>query len=98
MVVSKALGLRRLHVTVPGKNLPQPRHTLLFGFRALILVGVSGFLVSPVRGHTKFCKFMHRTRADLNFDRFSRGVSHHRMQRLVPVGFRVRDVVVILFT
>ena len=96
MIVLKAGFGGGRHIALPIEQLTQPGHTLLFGFSALVLVGIAGFLVTPVRGHAKFCKFVHRTSADLNFHGTSVGIGHHGMKRLIPVGLGIGDVVVVL--
>ena len=95
MVIFKPRLLRRFHVAVPRQNLPQPRHALLLGFRALIFVGIAGFLIAPVRRHAELGEFMHRARADLNFHGLTRRISHYSMQRLIAVRFRVCNVIIV---
>ena len=85
-------GLR--HVASPRKKLPQPRDALFVRGRGA--ERIPRLLVAPVRSHAEFGEFVHRARTDLNFDGPPRLVRHDGVQRLIAVGFRVCDVVVVL--
>ena len=95
MVIFKAWFGRRRYIALPIQQLTQPGDTLLFGFGSLVLVRIAGFLITPMRSHTKFGKLMHRACTDLNFHRTSVRIGHHSVQRLVPVGLGIGDVVVV---
>lgn len=71
MVIFKAWFGRRRYVALPIQQLTQPGNALLFGFGSLVLVRIAGFLITPMRSHTKFGKLMHRACTDLNFHRTS---------------------------
>ncbi len=55
--------------------------------------GVLAFLVLPVRGDAVLGRAVHRVRADLQLDRLAARADHRRVQRLVHVELRHRDVV-----
>ena len=47
-----------------------------------------------MRGHAVFGMFVHRLRANLHLDRAAIHITHHRVQRLVTIGFGLGNVVV----
>ena len=58
---------------------------------AFVLAGL--LLVSPMRGHSVFGYAMHVFRANLQFDNVMIFQAKRRMQRLIKIIFRHRDVV-----
>ena len=77
----------RLRVHLQLEHLPEPRQV------SIELVGLRVFLVAPVRGDAVVRRAMHVARADLNFVELLPRAEHRRMQRLVAVRLRLRDVV-----
>ena len=89
-VAPVVLRLAAEHLLLPGEHLAQPGDLgveLLVRLRAL-------FLVAPMRGHAVLGMLVHLVGADLHLERLALRAHHRRMQRLVVVRFRARDVVV----
>ena len=82
------------HITPPGQKLTQPRHTLLLSNGSS--VGIARLLVAPMRCNTEFCKFMHGSGADLNFNRAAELIGNDGMERLIAIRLGIGNIVVIL--
>ncbi|MNQ51636.1 hypothetical protein D3C85_656240 [compost metagenome] len=83
------------HFRFPGQQLAQPGDLFVVFLAGKVRAAL--FLVAPVRGHAVFGKAVHFIRADLHFQRTAILGRHHRVQRLVTVGFRPRNVIVEFF-
>jgi len=81
-----------IHVMLPFQNSTQPCHLLFF---SLIFgaVASTALFVTPVSRNTIFCRSMHFIRTNLNFKRLTGRTNQRRMQRLVMIRFRHRNVV-----
>ena len=77
----------RLGVHLELEHLAEPRQV------PIELVALRVFLVPPVRGDAEVRRAMHVARADLDFVQLSPGAEDRRVQRLVAVRLRLRDVV-----
>ena len=73
---------------MPLNELMQPAEGLA------VAIGHAALLfVLPMRRDAAFGHSMHLIRADLEFDVLALGTDHSRMERLIEIGFRNRDVV-----
>ena len=73
---------------MPFDELVQPAKGLAVTIRHLPL-----FFILPMRGDAVLGDPMHLFRADLKFDVLALRADHGRMERLIEIGFRDRDVV-----
>ena len=87
---------------LPVEQLAQPRHVVdgvglaVAHLHAALVAGALGarvLLVLPVRGDAVLGPAVHRVGADLDLDRLATGADDRRVQRLVHVELRHRDVV-----
>jgi len=76
-------------VVLGFEQLTHPRN-LAFEF----LIAATAFLVAPVRGDALFGMRVHVVRTNLHFQRLAFGTDNGRMQRLIVIALRTRDVVV----
>ena len=86
---------RVLGLALPVEQLAQPGHVVLRGDLAgrAAPPPLLGVLVLPVRGDAVLGAAVHRVRADLDLDRLALRADDRRVQRLVHVELRHRDVV-----
>ena len=70
----------------------QPVHLHIFLLAGLFLRS-AGLLILPVRCDTELCRTVHLEGTDLDLERYTVGADDRRMQRLVHVRLRHRDVV-----
>ena len=84
-------------LALPVEQLAHPGHVALGRHGVAALVGVAArarvVLVLPVRRDAVLGAAVHREGADLHLDRLARRAHHRRVQRLVHVELRHRDVV-----
>ncbi|MNY23128.1 hypothetical protein D3C86_1567780 [compost metagenome] len=88
---------RVVGIVLPRQQLAQPGDLLVVALAGRELPAVAlaaGFLVAPVRRHAVFGEVVHLLRADLHLERAAIVADDHRVQGLVAVGLRPRDVVV----
>ncbi len=79
---------------LPVADVGEPRHLgVVRPAIRLAATGVDAFLVLPVRGDTELGALVHLVRADLDLDGTALRPDHRRVQRLVQVELRRRDVV-----
>ena len=77
----------------PLQYLPKPGD-LRFKFFVCGALVARSLLVAPMRGDAVLGRGMHVARANLHFQRLVFRPDDRRVQRLVVVGFRLRDVIV----
>ena len=70
----------------------QPVHLHIFLLAGLFLRS-AGLLILPVRCDTELCRTVHLEGTDLDLERYTVGADDRRMQRLVHVRLRHRDVI-----
>ena len=75
---------------VPVQYLPQPGNFFFVATSSLIITT----LVTPMGANTKLCLLMHRKRTNLYFQSLSLGSNNRRVQRPIPVVFRVSNVII----
>ena len=83
-------SLESLRIRLDFEQALQPPRRLALRFGE---VELAAGLVEPVRGHARLGDAVHVVRADLHFERRAERAEQRRVQRLVAVGLRDRDVV-----
>ena len=93
------VGLDHVHeflrvglILLPLEDLMQPVHLHIFLLAGLFLRS-AGLLILPVRRDTELRRAVHLEGTDLDLERYTVGADDRRMQRLVHVRLRHRDVV-----
>ena len=84
---------RVLDLALPVEELLDPRHVVEVAGLVGVDAGPAVLLVLPVRGHAVLSPAVHAEGADLHLDRLALRADHRRVQRLVHVELRHRDVV-----